>query len=357
LGEQVLHCPDGTSIAAWKQWNAVPIAKALKPKGFALQADRFAAIREWLDSSNADYAVVSAEHFSGVQPEHLQQALNEHLPDHAASAKVIAYVRPHPSRFIAAFIQRTKTGTLFDEIDVFFDRIRKMDTLNYTARFRRWEQQFGDRFILRPFIRSELKDKDAVADFFTTVLGETPFQITRDVQENISVSLGSLAGLRFLHRHLSKAGTEQTERIAIGTLIANFYLAEVQEKTGGEKPTLDRVTAEKLVETYRADASSLDAAFFGRPLMIEALEGSRDTTRQTPVDLTPRLYFSQPQRKSLIALSREIQAALQIAPRTWATNLKVRKGKSVSSQDAAVGEKAVEQLDGFLTEAARILRD
>lgn len=352
-------------IAAWKQPNAVALAKVLRSGDSEKQAERYGEVHDWLTGCGTEHAVISSELFAGPgstihqqMPKTLHKALAAHVPEHAQSTRVVAYVRPHASRFLAAFIQRTKTGGIFYDVKTLFEATVKSDTLDYAERFGRWHAQFGDRFILRPFIRSELRNGDAVADFATTLLGETPFRITEDVEENVAVPLHSLAGMRVMHRRFKQVGVGRIGRKILGGAMANTFLP--MGPVQGEKPMLDRATVEALIRAYAADAKRLDETFFSAPLMQESLEKSIDKTADHPIDLKPSLYFTQAKKQQLIAISEEIGRQVITPPNLWPRyHLIGRHEFKISAEEAEVLEKnrnRLEHIDTLMADLADILR-
>lgn len=304
LHHRLVEC-EARSILPWYNWNAVAVANGLKLRNNGFRQAPFSDLRGWLNSSDADLAVISSEFFAMIRPALLQQALNEHLPEHARTAEVIAYVRPHASRFLAAFVQRTKTGLYLGNFDEFLAETKKVDMLRYSVRFGRWRKIFGSRFTLRPFIRSELRDNDIVTDFFTEILNGAPFEIRNTVEENVSVTVRALVGLRHIHKRLGEIGgfEEQTHHL-VGETLANRFLP--MEALSGEKPRLDRRTAERLTEAYSEDAKTLDREFFGRPLMQEALESCTENTSDKAFELAASQHFHPDEIESLEKLGIEV---------------------------------------------------
>ncbi len=307
LQEGNVQC-DTRRILPWESHNAVSVADSLKPnrgkKATPAPGARFSKVARWITASDADIAVLSSEFFSSVRPRALDQALREHVPQHAGTARVISYVRPHASRFLAAYVQRTKTGRFFGDFDSFMDETQKTDMFRYADRFGRWNRVFGNRFTLKPFIRSELRDGDIVRDFFAGILDDEPFSVSGTVEVNVAVHLRALAGIRHVQRLFKEHGIEDRERGFLGRAIANHFLP--RGRMDGDRPRLDRATAKRLISTYSEDARQLDEAFFDRPLMQEELAASADKAGGDPIDLASPRYFSASQRNDLDRLGAEL---------------------------------------------------
>ena len=289
----------------------------------------------------------------------MHKVLAEQLPDEVDGVRVISYVRPHASRFLAAFVQRIKTGHYLGNLETFLERIGQDDTLNYAIRLAKWQNVFGNSFVLRPYIRSELYNDDVVADFYRTLLGSEPFTIAQPVRENTSVSLRALAGLRLLQRRMKNEGLKGDARGFAGTVVANFHLPKA--KATGTPPTLDRSIAGKLVNAYRQDADKTDGLFFAKPLMREALETTLSNAGDTPFDLTPAAHFNAQERRDLISLSQQISALILNDPRMWSMSHRFRIGQIIpsprESRSLSEYQPQYERIDSSLKKVAEILCD
>lgn len=359
LQDKSVTC-ESRDVLPWIKMNARNLAFDLVSNDQQNRRQKAAQVQKWLNSSDADYAVISSEFLARSNPRRLRKTLQRHLPMHADSVRVIAYVRPHASRFLAAFIQRTKTGHYFGDFESFHEDVNKDNplTLHYSRRFAQWDKTFEGRFTLRPFMRSELRDGDAVSDFFSVLLGDAPFSVSRRIEENVSVTTRSLSGIRFFHEYLKEQNVEPASRALLGSAIANYFIP--MGESIGEKPKLDRKTAERIIETYRADAQRLDDAFFPRPLMTQALENSTRDTSDQPINLHAERYFNAPEVVTMENLSAEIVRAFQKCPKAWGLHHRARTRKQVlgprAVAEAAANRRAIKRLDSHLSDFASILR-
>jgi hypothetical protein len=339
-------------ILPWENLNAIWVAKSLKPKGKANRAQQFGRVRSWLQDADADIAVLSAENFANAKPMSLLQALRKHVPDHAETARIVGYVRPHASRYLSAYIQRTKTGQYLGTFEDFFAHIRKEDPLAYTPRFSHWQDVFKGRFTLKPFVRSELRDGDIVADFAETILGDEPFSITRSVEENVAITLRALSGLRHVQIGLKEAGVDNAHRSWIGIALANSFLPSGPIE--GDKPELDRNTITLLIDSYLDDAKALDAAFFSGPLMQTALTASLSKAIEHPIDVDVSQHFNSAERRELTSLSTELSKLYKdVAALWWLRHRSEHRNTALSSTQIAKIKAQASRLDGI----DRLLQD
>lgn len=262
------------------QLNAYPLANALSDPGQAETRDkRFGDAAAWLAASPADIGVISAEMFYRVDPVVMQDAIAHYMPDHAKTARIVAYVRPHAQRFLSQFVQVSKTGQYWGDMQTLLDRVAKKDLLVYTPRFTAWRKVFGDRFTLRPMVRDALHNNDVVADFFKQVVGNLPFEVAPGTRVNESLPLEVLAGLRCAHATLNRLKVTNENRQSVGQYYVNRLNALSEGR--GTKIRLSAAIYKQIADLYRADAEAMDKAFFGWPILQTALE--RDGQDTVPV--------------------------------------------------------------------------
>ncbi len=357
LHKGIVDC-HGRTILPWKAPNAISKARCLLRDDKHQIKIQYKGVRDWLKGRNEDIAVLSSESFAMVRPGKLQTVLDENLPEHAASARIISYVRPHPSRFLAAYVQRTKTGQNNRALGEFLQHVRRNGTLQYTPRFNRWRRVFGDRFALYPFVRTRLRGEDIVQDFFFRLLGDENFSASRSLSENISVKTRALSGLQLVHEQFAKAGMTAQQRALVGNLLANFFLPKAPAK--GDKPRLDRTTTLALIDMFRQDARNLDRAFFGENIMLEGLETALNDAVDEPLDLDPSRYFTSSEMSALIRLGEE--AAMTFLSDPAVCNLHFRdirghvKLGQIQKKRLALHRRRLGGMDSRLNDIADILR-
>jgi len=253
-----------------EQLNSFPLANALcNPKQINHRVARFTDAAEWLEKSTADIAIISAEQFYRVNPIDLLEALREFLPQFADTIRIVAYVRPHVSRMISAYMQRTKSGLYLGPIETLFERTKDQGLLQFTPRFQSWRDTFGDCFTLRPMIRSQLHNGDVVADFMNYALEGEPVELLGDGKANASLTLEALAGLREVQDVLKENDIPRGTRNYVGDLVGRTLAST--NKLNGTRLKISQDLYESVRDYCIDDAAALDAAFFGAPVMTQAL--------------------------------------------------------------------------------------
>lgn len=313
-----------SSIAYPERLNEIPLAKSLYADAAAPQrAQKFAATAQWLDQQHAEVAVLSAEHFAFVQPQALQDAVAQYLPDYADRVRVLAYVRPHLSRLLSSYAQRVKTRGLQQNFETFCKASIRQERFQYTRRFLAWQEVFGAAFALRPFIRSQLHQGDVVADFLQQTLGDGAGEIETGTQVNDSPGLDQLACLQLVQKVLRNADVEQPLRHALCGTLAQQLASKAPAAGGRLKMHSDLVPL--LQEYYRQDAQALDAAFFTGSPLTSALEQAAAEAVSTPQSIAAADRFSPQQLASLRSAARSLASQVQDAPGEWQRHLRLSK--------------------------------
>ena len=363
IQEVLLHrrwtCPT-VSLDYPKQLNAFPLANALwDPEQAHHKATRFREKAVWLDASEADVAVISAEQFFRVDPIVLNDAIAEYMPAHAKSARVIAYVRPHAQRFLSAFAERTKVGVYQGDMTTFFQRTKREQLLLYTPRFQAWQSVFGSRFILRPMVRDALHNGDVVADFLHQVLGGAPFGLLGVTQANTSLSLEALSGLREVQGVLREKGVPNGIRISAGQYMAGAINA--LSTAAGTKLRLSQELYQKISATYHADAEALDLAFFEHQPMVKALEAAAADIATTGMSVEASQHFST---ETLTLLHQNANALARLFleyPKAWTASFAQETGqrpKDTSQTSVFKTKRAhIDEVNAILTQTAAAIAD
>lgn len=360
MRDKLVKC-DSLSIASWRQPNATQLARTFTKKAVAKNRDLyFSEVNEWLHECEADKAIISSENFYDADPDILYQTLLKNCPDHVTEMRVVAYVRPHLSRALAAFSQRVKMGGNTNGFEMFRARVLQGQALdlNYTSRFSCWRNRFGSLFTLRPYIRDELHGQDVVQDFFTLVLDNAPFTLAKPSQANTGMSVRGLSGLLLVQRFMKRAGLKIILRGVVGGTIANRFYS--RGAVSGEQPRLDRTTAEALADLCKDDARMLDQTFFDRPLMQTALEKNLEQTVDTQVNLSPSKNFTPAERKKLTVCSEEMTGLLLQTTKIWMMHENIRRGqlRPTPQQIDLLSEhrSVLNKIDNCMIEIAEVLR-
>ena len=296
--------------------SAARVAKTLRRKSRSSdRSTEFSVLAQWATASRADVAIVSAEQFSMVNAAVVRDTFQEYLPDFASSMRVIAYARPHVSRFISEYTQRTKVGQLSTDLESFLGEMTKNKGLLFSDRFHAWRGAFGDRFILRPMSRDDLYQGDVVADFLNFALDNAPFRILQATEANISLPLESLAGLRFVHKILRKNDVSAATRHWLGSRINTLTTAKAQGK--GTKVRVSRAIYSRLRDHCLLDAETLDRKFFSHPAMVSALDRAAEDTSIEHQDADARLFFEPQVIRTLRADAASLASLLAEFPGVW----------------------------------------
>lgn len=305
------------SICFPTRFNHIPLARTLSvPSEKNMEGRLFKRLRQAFKNSDADIGVVSAEHFEFVKPEEIRRAIDTHLGGYADEIRLVAYVRPHAERLVSTFSERTKKGVFQNSLEKMHDRLLEDGILFYAPRFKRMRELFGDQFILRPFIRDDLRDGDVVSDFFDLLFRGEKFNLTGETQVNESLSVQDIAMMRHLHRRVdayTEPGVDRTkEKHSLG-----WYFAEILAEMPVEeamKPRLHVSLAEKIVETYAEDAAELDAEFFEGTPISDALASAPLKAIPEEQSYDVETYFSKSELRQIEAWAKLTTRVIDSAP-------------------------------------------
>lgn len=310
----------GKSVVYPGKSNHIRLARTLSQKRrFGEREERFNKILAVFQKSDADYGIISAEHFQFVDPRVLQDAIETYWPDLKDRVRVVAYVRPHVSKFLSAYSERVKLGSMAQSLEGFFDALSATKGLDYKDRFDNWRDTFGDRFELRAFVPDRLYQGDVVHDFLKYVLGSEDFELTSAVLVNSSLTLSQLSLLREIHRKIgertrSLKGPRIREAVgAAGRLVmGNMGLDGLGND--GDKLRMPKTLIDRFTDRYEADAEALDVAFFDGFPISGALEQAHSKTIDKPQSLDAATYFSPETISSVHILAGVLADLLVQAP-------------------------------------------
>lgn len=319
--------------------NHVALAKTLTKKHRVDQrADRFNRLKTAFMNSDADIGIVSAEHFQFVDPNVLNEAIEAHWPMFRDRLRLVAYVRPHADKLVSTYSERVKLGgAVKGGIEAFFDTNSAINVFRYAERFGRWRTVFGDRFILRPFVRSELYQGDAISDFLRTILGQEDFEITGEIEANTSLTLAQLALMREMHKVLNaaiksrKAPAYSEARAAVGRLTGE-YIRRHKLGRNSTKLAIPRSMADAVRARYGADAAAVDAAFFTGTPMTDALAGLDRKLVDQPQSLEARDHFGPKVIQATRIFAHVLSDMVQIDPE--ATRASIGKARATDAGGA-----------------------
>ena len=331
------------------RFNHIPLAKTLSDENATSQRKaRFLKLRRALAKSDAPHAVVSAEHFEFVDPEALDAALRQYMPGMRDRIRLIAYVRPHADRLVSTFAERAKKGGFMKDMPALHKRLLENGALMYTPRFEKWREIFGDRFTLRPFVRTQMVEGDVVQDFLSYVLGSRSFDVTQPMGQNESLSVSDIAMMRFMHKILRKMDVDlRDQQQSLGWFMSD-YLAALP-RVEGEKPRLHAGLAQKIVKAYREDAAALDAAFFDGTPMSDALEAAPSKAVEQAQSFDPEDHFTEAELRRLTAIAQMFGHVMASDPRhfLWAVRPDAQRS---DTPPKARGQRALKWLKSQSTD-------
>lgn len=293
LASHSWHC-NTAKLVYPSRWNHNPLANAIgREKTPQVLAKRGKALRERLLKSDADFGVISAEHFEVVPPQFLAEFLDTYLPELRQSLRLIAYIRPHADRLLSSFAERSKLGSRCGSPTQLHRTFLATGFLRYGPRLKAWREVFGQQITFRPFERSFLYKEDAVEDFFKFVFGTHAYSLQQQPRRNESLCLEDLVLLREVHRVLRERfggrlnkGTQEAFGRRMAIVLAN-------SGAQGTRLRLHRRLAEDVVMAYHDDAITIDQEFFSGNPMHNALKSHRDKVIEEEQSLDVADYYSQ----------------------------------------------------------------
>jgi hypothetical protein len=269
--------------------NHNELAQALaNPAGTEIRP-RIAKLREMIEKApDGDICIISAENLCDGSPAVIAKEIDRWLSDLARDVTVIHYVRPHFGYLTSRYIEAVKTGTSVGSFDAWTAMMIEKDMHKAAPRVDEWRGAMQGRYIARAFVRSELVRGDAVADFFTQVLGPLPDQWTAPKGNNEALPVEALDALMELQSKFCRL--PQVFRSAFGRHFAMVY----SDMFGG-RPATKLMPSAELAETIHAacadDADRLDrelssgSALFRNDL-DSCLESSGDASAYSGKPLT-----------------------------------------------------------------------
>ncbi|MDR6267633.1 hypothetical protein [Roseobacter sp. N2S] len=274
--------------------NHIPLAKTLSVKSLSPQRDmRFTKIAKRIARSDADIAVISAEHFEVVKPALLQEILTRYFPDLVGNIRLIAYVRPHAERLVSNYAEAVKLGQYDGDLHSYHTQRLDKKPLSYTDRFSRWRDVFGAAFTLRPFVRKTLVGGDIVQDFAQFLLGDTPHTVTASPPSNPSMSLQDLAMVRHLQSQIGAQPNMSKFQVSMGKSLGQLLASKQDSAQTPIKLAMHTELAKAVQIAYGEDARALDGAFFAPDTpMQDALQSSYERAVATPQSIAVTDHLS-----------------------------------------------------------------
>lgn len=293
LASKCWNCPSARLFyPADSNHNSLANAIRGEERGISL-AQRGDKIRQRLVRSDAQFGVLSAEHFEAVSPHDLADFLGSYLPEVMSQFRLIAYIRPHADRLLSSFAERSKIGSNCASTVHLHQNFLSNNILMYAPRMREWRNVFGERVTFRPFIRSMLLDQDVVSDFFGFVFGSHPFTLRIPQLHNESLCVEDLVMLRAVHGILRQRYGPRLDLFTRQAFGRRMGVVLASSRASGTRLSLHRSLVEKVITAYRDDAIAVDQEFFTGSPMLSALEQYREKAVEEEQSLDIEDYYSQ----------------------------------------------------------------
>lgn len=325
--------------------NAVAIARCFHGRDPKRVKAAMRHLNGWITQTQAEFLVLSSEFFIDATPGVLRRALLRRHQDLAVGMKVIAYGRPHAGRILSAYAERVKCGYTLKDFPDWLPHFIAGGSLNYALRFGKWRAAFGDGFILRPFVRSELRGGDAVADFFGVATGDPGLAIRDMEHENQSLSLRTLSGLRLFNCSMDEAGISAKQRIPLARTIARAVVPHPSDL----KPFLDQGSIALIARSCREDARAVDEAYFGKPVFAPEFALAERSGAEQSMSLMPDAYFTAGELAALSDHAAALQSLLKSGWTQWhdfyaQNRMRLNVGLAPSTENGGEIQQRLEEL-------------
>ncbi len=265
--------------------------------------------------ARADYVVLSGEAFSEINQRRFHDVLAAHLRPHFNEFRLIAYVRPHAARVLASFTEQSKVGLMHGAMEDFHVRSLSNRRFVYTPRFLGWRELYGDDFILRGMLKSELRKGSVLDDFLHQALGDARNFVAPMPNANVSLCLEDIVMIRLIQGKLLAQG--KPTRLGLGWNMAHL-LSALPPRKHRTRLALHRSLAEQIRIDYLEDARAMDQEFFAdAPMLERELDRAVDTALDAPLPLAPEAHFSPDELRNLEALTDLLAAMLAREDMEW----------------------------------------
>lgn len=260
-------------------------------------------LAEHIRASSADYVVISGEVFENLAPELLHRVIETYFRSSADRIRVLAYVRPHAQRILSSYAEQIKIGWFRDGMRKFYEVNLKSGRFHYAPRLRRLKELFGADFVLRPMIRSQLRNGSVLEDFAHVAFDGRPYAVEEFEAENQSVTVRELALLHFLQGQFQDK--DAWLRHTIGWELARrLERLRTPADSKVRKLVMARELARDAAIAYAQDAAAVDAEFFdSEPLLQDALQTMVAQASPTEQSLDPSQFFSPEHLRNLTVMA------------------------------------------------------
>ncbi|MAY86797.1 MAG: hypothetical protein CML02_08800 [Pseudooceanicola sp.] len=250
---------------------------------------RWKGMAKRLAEAEWDVAILSSELFEFIDPGKVARALRDHMGQWWDDLSVLVYVRPHAGRVLSQFCENIKLGHDTGTLDEFYRRFRRAGRLNYAERLEGWRAEFGDKLVVRPFVRDHLHQGDVRHDFAAQVFGADGYSLSDTGQDdNSALSIPDLALMRVLQRVMNDGNVPVDTRVSLGKQLGQF-LRNNALPDPAPKLRLHRKIAEDIRTRSADDAVRMDTEWVGAPCFAPALDSIN--SRPDAADLSPEAIF------------------------------------------------------------------
>jgi hypothetical protein len=298
---------------------------------------------ELIAEADATRSVVSAELFYQLDPVSLRKIIDDHFAALADDVRIVAYVRPHHDWITSTFAESLKIGTFFGDLGRFYEAEgRNSNALPYHARFSRWRATFGDRFVLRPFVREALAGKSVVSDFARFALGPGRFSVSGSPPSNESLALEDLVRLAMLQDRMdAKRGWLFQHHVGweFHRIVGLLDRQRRGRPFKGTRVRMHRSLAVEIRDRFRTDAKKMDRDFFAeKPVLQAALDTAVEKACESVQSVDPRDHFTASEIRSIELFREMIGAMMDKQGGTWVRFL---ENKRVNTRDAIAKVESV----------------
>lgn len=307
------------------------------------QEVRDSVVETWTKAAReaeANVSVISGENFEGLDPAEFGTMLDTHFEGLTDDLRVIVYVRPHIARILSSYAERIKIGHLGISLDDFVTRSLVSRRSHFSKRLEAWHSVLGDRLIVRPLIRSELHNGDALEDFIKVGIGANNYHVEEVEAANESATLEDLLILRLVQDRLQDFDLHF--RHAMGWQLA-LSMASHSRPGGGTKLQMPKTLAARIAKQCASDAKALDETYFGgKPLMQAEMEKAVEQAIETPMSLNIEDHFSATEIRNLEIMADTIAVMLGKQKGSWPNYL---RGKRIADLRRAAGKPVEDEAE------------
>lgn len=281
---------------------------------------RWKGMAKRLAEAEWDIAILSSELFEFIPPDKVARALRDHMGQWWDDLTVLAYVRPHAGRVLSQFCENIKLGHDTGTLDEFYRRFRRAGRLNYAERLEGWRAAFGDKLVVRPFVRDHLHQGDVRHDFAAQVFGADGYDMGNSGQDdNSALALPDLVMMRVLQRVMSESDIPVDTRVVLGKQLGQL-LRDTAAPEPAPKLRLHRAIAEDIRHRCAEDAARMDAEWIGAPCFVPALEAI--DSQPDAADLSPEAHFNAETLRRITVWAALLLRQAQADPERFAKSVR-----------------------------------